>query len=260
MLHGSRNLDWSFQSHFTSYTLRHEQRINNAMKRLLSSTAAAFFAIAAPVWADSPVVIELFTSQGCSSCPPADAMLHELAKRDDVIALALHVDYWDYIGWKDEFAKPAYSKRQREYAIAGHRRSVYTPQMVINGRTDVVGAKAMQLSEAVAKHAANPSPMDVKLVRSGDSLRINAVANGAEGPFVVNLVRYTPLSETRITRGENAGHTLAYANVAHDWKIVKEWDGSAPLNMRADLQGDAPVVVIIQQNRFGPIMAAARLR
>ncbi|WP_390913970.1 DUF1223 domain-containing protein [Pseudosulfitobacter sp. SM2401] len=230
------------------------------MKRLLSSTAAAFFALAAPAWAGSPVVVELFTSQGCSSCPPADAMLHELAERDDVIALALHVDYWDYIGWKDEFAKPAYSKRQREYAIIGHRRSVYTPQMVINGETDVVGAKAMQLSEALAQHAAKPALVDVEIARQGGNLQINAVSNGAKGPFVVNLVRYTPRSKTRITRGENAGHTLSYANVAHDWKIVKEWDGRAPLNMTADLDGDEPVVVIIQQNRFGPIMAAARLR
>jgi hypothetical protein len=230
------------------------------MKSLLSSTFAAFVAFAAPAWADSPVVVELFTSQGCSSCPPADAMLHELAERDDVIALALHVDYWDYIGWKDEFAKPEYSARQRQYAVIGHRRSVYTPQMIINGETDVVGAKAMKLSKALAQHAAKPALMDVEIARNGASLQINAVSNGAKGPFVVNLVRYTPRSETRITRGENAGHTLSYANVAHDWTIIQEWDGNAPLNMTTDLIGAEPVVVIIQQNRFGPILAAARLR
>ena len=230
------------------------------MKRLLASATAAFFALTPAAWSDSPVVVELFTSQGCSSCPPADAMLHELAKRDDVIALALHVDYWDYIGWKDEFAKPEYSNRQRQYAIIGQRRSVYTPQMIINGQTDVVGAKAMKLSEALARHAADPSPMSVELERGAGVVQINAVANGAQGPFVVNLIRYTPLSKTRITRGENAGHTLSYANVAHDWKIVKEWDGRAPLSMSAEVSGDAPVVVIVQKNRFGPIMAAARLR
>ena len=82
---------------------------------------------------DQPVVVELFTSQGCSSCPPADALLHELAARDDVVALAMHVDYWDYIGWKDVFGNPAHSARQRAYAKAGNRRMVYTPQMIVNG-------------------------------------------------------------------------------------------------------------------------------
>ena len=101
------------------------------MKHLLSTTFAALMALSAPVFADSPVVVELFTSQGCSSCPPADKMLHALAKRDDVIALALHVDYWDYIGWKDQFAQAKFTKRQRNYAALGNRRSIYTPQMIV---------------------------------------------------------------------------------------------------------------------------------
>lgn len=234
------------------------------MKRLLSGTLSAFVALAsfgaAPSWADSPVVVELFTSQGCSSCPPADKMLHALAERDDVIALALHVDYWDYIGWKDEFAQAEFSKRQREYAILGKRRSIYTPQMVVNGVTDVVGAKPMELSEAISKHAAKPSPVDVALTRDGNTLKVDATANGAKGPFVVQMVRYTPRSETRITRGENAGQTFSYANVANDWTILGEWDGSSPLSMTADLDANAPVVVLVQQKRFGPILAAARLR
>lgn len=230
------------------------------MLNTLRSTVVALFVFATQAFAGSPVVVELFTSQGCSSCPPADAMLHELAQREDVIALALHVDYWDYIGWKDQFAKPEYTQRQRQYAVLGHRRSVYTPQMIINGQTDVVGAKAMKLSEAIAKHAANPSPMDVNLTLEGSTLAIKASANGAKGPFVVNVLRYTPRSKVRITRGENKGRTLAYANVVHDWKIVSEWDGNKPLSISADVTGEDPIVVIIQQNRFGPIVAAARLR
>lgn len=230
------------------------------MKRLLSYTLAALTAFAAPTWADSPVVVELFTSQGCSSCPPADKMLHALAKRDDVIALALHVDYWDYIGWKDEFAQATFSKRQREYAVIGGRRSVYTPQMIVNGITDVVGAKPMKLSEAISAHAAKPSPIEVTLKRDSDTIILDATANGVEGPFVVQMVRYTAYSETRITRGENAGHTLSYANVATNWKVLGEWDGSSPLAMSVDLAADAPVVIIIQKEQFGPIVAAARLR
>ena len=92
------------------------------MKHLLSTTFAAVMALTAPALADSPVVVELFTSQGCSSCPPADKMLHALAERDDVIALALHVDYWDYIGWKDLFAQAKFTQRQRKYAALGNRR------------------------------------------------------------------------------------------------------------------------------------------
>ena len=230
------------------------------MKRLISSAFAAIVAFANPSWADSPVVIELFTSQGCSSCPPADAMLHQLAARDDVIALALHVDYWDYIGWKDKFAKPEFSNRQREYAILGSRRSVYTPQMVVNGVTDVVGARPLKLSEAISHHAANASPMDISLKRRGNSLKIAGQANGSKGPFVVQMVRYMPVSNVRITRGENAGRTLAYANVVSDWKIVGEWDGVTPLSMTAELGANEPVVVIVQKDRFGPILAASRLR
>ena len=230
------------------------------MKRLLFTALSAFVTFSAPSWADSPVVVELFTSQGCSSCPPADKMLHALAERDDVIALALHVDYWAYIGWKDVFAQAKFSKRQREYAVVGGRRSVYTPQMVVNGLTDVVGAKPMKLSEAISAHAANPSPVDVSLKRDGNTIIVDAVANGAKGPFVVQMVQYTALSETRITRGENAGHTLSYANVANDWKILGEWDGRSPLSLTADLAADAPVVIIVQKEQLGPILAAARLR
>jgi hypothetical protein len=230
------------------------------MKRLLSHTIAAFTALATPVLADSPVVVELFTSQGCSSCPPADEMLHALAERDDVIALALHVDYWDYIGWKDEFAKAEFSKRQRGYAAVADRRAIYTPQMIINGVTDVVGAKPMKLSAAISKHAAKPSPVDLTLERNGDTVTVDATANGATGPFVVQMVRYTAKSEVRITRGENAGNTYSYANVVNDWTLLDEWDGSKPYSVTADLDADAPVVVILQRQKFGPILAAARLR
>ena len=104
------------------------------MRRLFAAVATSL-ALSTPAVADGPVVVELYTSQGCSSCPPADAMLHDLAARPDVIALALHVDYWDYIGWVDEFADPAYTRRQKQYAQVAGNPSVYTPQMVIGGRT-----------------------------------------------------------------------------------------------------------------------------
>ena len=105
--------------------------------------------IGAAAAADRPVVVELYTSQGCSSCPPADAILAELADREDVIALAFHVDYWDYIGWKDIFADPANTLRQRNYARVAGARSVYTPQMIVDGQDHVVGTKPMKLAEHI---------------------------------------------------------------------------------------------------------------
>jgi hypothetical protein len=231
------------------------------MKRLLHA-CALLLATALPVSAQQgPVVVELFTSQGCSSCPPADAILHELANRAEVIALALHVDYWDYIGWKDEFADPRYADRQRAYAQRGGRKSIYTPQMVVMGQTDIIGAKPMKLSEVIMDHMAQPQPVRVALERSGDQVRITARTVGqVTGPMVVHLVRYQPLRETRITRGENKGHTFQYANVTEGWTVLGDWDGSAPLDMTAAASGAHPVVVIVQDPRGGPIYGAARLK
>lgn len=230
------------------------------MSKIVALVLAFWTGGVALVQAQSPVVVELFTSQGCSSCPPADRLLHDLASRDDVIALALHVDYWDYIGWKDEFADPAYAKRQRGYAIEAGRKSVYTPQMIVNGTTDIVGTRPMDLSDAIAAHKAKPSPVSLKVSREGASqIRIQAQGN-AKGPLVVHMVRYQPERIAKITRGENAGHTLRYANVTEQWNVLTEWDAKAPLDIAAKADGRIPLVVIIQRGKHGPIVAAAKLR
>lgn len=186
--------------------------------------------------------------------------MHELAKRDDVIALALHVDYWDYIGWKDEFADPAYAKRQRAYAVAAGRRSVYTPQMIINGETDIVGARPMELSRVISDYAAKTTPVTLAITKSGDRVSILAQSATPSGPLVVQMVRYTPERTARITRGENAGHTLTYANVTEGWKILQQWDGVTDLAIEADAPGDKPLVVMVQKGVDGPILAAAQIR
>ena len=114
------------------------------MNKTVFAFVAFLLSLAIPATAqENPVVVELFTSQGCSSCPPADALMHDLAAREDVIPLALHVDYWDYIGWKDPFGNPAHADRQRAYAAAGNRRTIYTPEMVVGGVTDIVGTQPM---------------------------------------------------------------------------------------------------------------------
>jgi hypothetical protein len=232
------------------------------MKRLFFALLAVGLGFASQTVAqNNPVVVELFTSQGCSSCPPADAMLHELAARDDVIALALHVDYWDYIGWKDPFGNPAHAERQRAYAAAGNRRSVYTPEILVNGSTDIVGAKPMKLAKAISEHAAKPSAVVLDLRRQGGALQITGrSAAPLDGPLTVHMLRYIPDKETQIKRGENAGKTFVYANIVENWAVLGDWDGQSPLSMTAPIEGDQPVVVILQQQNAGPIMAAARLR
>ncbi len=220
---------------------------------------AGFFMTTQAVAQDAPVVIELYTSQGCSSCPPADAMLHDLAKYDDVIALALHVDYWDYIGWADSFADPAYTARQHAYARAARATTVYTPQMVINGQDRVVGSRPMQVMDLVQAHRAKGTPIAVSLARNGNRVRITA-APGHRGDYVVQLVRYTPEETVLIGRGENAGREVSYANIVNSWTVLSRWDGTTALALDADASGSDPVVVIIQQIRSGPIVGAAQLR
>ena len=231
------------------------------MKNLTASLTAFWMLAAAPLWAQSsPVVVELFTSQGCSSCPPADAMLHKLAERDDVIALALHVDYWDYIGWKDEFAVAAYTDRQRGYARAKGQRTIYTPQMVINGQDDVVGARPMEVSELIHRHHSHAPKVALDIKRVGGAIEISAQVLESAGPMSVQMVRYTPSSEVAITRGENRGQTLNYANVTDDWTELTQWDGAEPLLITAEAAGDQPVVVLVQSVGYGPILAAAQVR
>ena len=238
------------------------------LKTLISATAliTALIVGFAPVTALAQtkplVVVELFTSQGCSSCPPADAVMLELAQRRDVIGLALHVDYWDYIGWKDQYASPAFSKRQRGYAQVAGRRMVYTPQMIVNGQEDVVGARAMKLAELISKHQDKPRAVSLSARREGGKVVVKLEPlSGApdSGPCEVTLVRYTRLQTTEITSGELAGRKLEYANTVDGWNVLGQWDGVSPVEFTAQIEGDRPAVILIQRPGFGPILAAVRV-
>lgn len=218
------------------------------------------FLVSAPAKAqDYPVVVELFTSQGCSSCPPADDILRHLATKDHVIALALHVDYWDYIGWVDVFGRPEHTARQQAYARAADAPAIFTPQMVVNGRDLLVGSRSMQVLDAVQAHARQPNSFAVSLVRNGDLVVIRAEP-GLPGNYDVQLVRYVPLQSVEIRRGENAGHAFDYTNVVTSWDLVGQWNGIQPLNLPVPAAGADPVVAIIQTAGHGPIMGAAQLR
>lgn len=211
--------------------------------------------------ADRPVVVELFTSQGCSSCPEADKFFHKLAGHEGVIALSMHVDYWDYIGWKDSFGSAANTRRQRAYAKAAQRRVVYTPQMVINGADDVVGNRPMDVVDVIDRHRRLPRTVDLELSRDGGTLVVEAEAVAAlDAPLTVQLLRYQPESTVHIKRGENAGRTISYANVVTEMTVLGDWDGSALLRLEAEAGGDAPVAVLLQKKGgAGMIEAAAVL-
>ena len=210
---------------------------------------------------DWGTVVELYTSQGCSSCPPADRIFEQIADRDDVIALALHVDYWDYIGWKDDLGSPAYTARQRGYAQEWQARNVYTPQMVVAGVKEFVGSHPVVAMDAIAAHPAQNNPVQVSLRRTGEVATISATAVGAvPARALVQIVRYTPRITREIHKGENAGKTVVYRNVVTSWAEAGEWNTSQPLSLQVNVTGDEPVVAIIQDGPAGAVLGAVQLR
>jgi len=231
----------------------------NAWKSIL---AALWIGMPLTATAQSgPVVVELFTSQGCSSCPPADALLHRLADRDDVLPLALHVDYWDYIGWKDQFAKPEHTVRQKGYAHTAGRSMIYTPQMVIMGQDDVVGADAMELSDAIAKHQRATPQVRIKAVREGGKLTLTLLplVDLPQENLMVQIVQFARVKSVEITRGELAGHQFNYSHVVEDWQQVGPWDGQAETVIEVPITDAQSVAVLVQQDQYGAIIAAARV-
>lgn len=201
------------------------------------------------------VVVELYQSQGCSSCPPANAALNAIADRSDVIALSFAVTYWDRLGWKDTFADPAFTDRQHAYAAALKNDSVYTPQVVLNGTTAIVGNGHGELNGAVAKAA-----------RLGKSPAIT-VANGSvtigagKGNGDVLLVRYDPRSQmVSIRAGENGGKKLPHRNIVRQLTTLGSWSGKA-VSFKLPAKRDAAwkSVVIVQTKKTGPIVAAQKI-
>jgi hypothetical protein len=232
------------------------------MRHIVSAACGLWLCLPLPVAAQSTtgVLVELYTSQGCSSCPPADAFLSELAQAEGVIALALHVDYWDYIGWADAFADPSFTERQKMYARAVGSRMVYTPQMIVGGLDRVEGNTPDAVVRFIGKHMAHSSGVDLTITRHGQQVEIRAkaaqpLAKGA----TIQMVRYRPEAQIEIERGENAGRKITYHNIVTSWKRVGDWQGTAPLDMTADAPGDQPVVVIVQEPGPARVLAAARL-
>ncbi len=227
----------------------------------------AFAALGVPVAADEvrdkpKAVVELFTSQGCSSCPPADALLTSLSESPDVVALAYHVDYWDYVGWKDTLGHSSYSDRQRAYAESWGSSRIYTPQMVVNGAKAVVGSRRYDVHQAVDQASL---PLSVHLVRDGGMLKVTIPANTSLDDATVWLVTYLGRTEVEIDRGDNAGKSIAYTQVVTGRQVLGMWEGATGANLKLPISeildgADTGIAVIVQQERQGlpgPILGAA---
>lgn len=197
---------------------------------LALATLIALLPLTASARAEPQVLVELFTSQGCSSCPAADKLLGELAKDPSMLTMSLSVDYWDYLGWKDTLALPGHARRQRAYAGSRGDRAVYTPQVVINGTTHVLGSDKSAIERAVkhARSAAHNAPLAVQAAVADGHIHVDVPA--AKNPGQSGEVWLCPISKevpVQVSRGENKGHTLTYTNVVRGWIKLGEWTGQA---------------------------------
>jgi len=213
-------------------------------------------------------VVELFTSQGCNSCPPADAVLGSLAQRGDIIALAFHIDYWDYLGWHDTMASPQFTARQYAYRGALGTSNVYTPQAVLNGRMDANGAEGdtilddLKAMRGEGKGLAVPVRLDES---EAGKLKIDVGAGERpSGPVSLVLVFFDPRTDVNIGRGENGGRTIAYFNAVRDVETIGMWDGKPlhvemPDSMFAQKRAGGCAVLLQEtpDGEPGPILGAA---
>lgn len=211
-------------------------------------------------------VLELFTSQGCSSCPPADEALRNWGQRDDLITIAYHVDYWNYIGWNDVFSAPKYSQLQRDYAKSFGSDRVYTPQLIVNGTKDAVGSRRDDVNALVAD--ANLK-LGVDLALDDGNLRVQLARNGAASvDAIVWIVPFISAAETNIAHGENGGKTLAYSHIARNRVPIGMWHGEETHQIELPLQdiltdqadGMAVLVQAKAANGPGPILGAASIQ
>ena len=210
----------------------------------MSSALLAGSSIGAPALAQTKSnkligVVELFTSQGCSSCPPADVALRQFSERDDVLALAFHVDYWDYLGWKDTLASPENTQRQYAYAKSFESRTVYTPQAVINGREHLSGANGGVIAAKLGTFAGRGEGLTIPIEMSsvGNRIRVQvdsgAVPDGSDVKLV--LVYFKDESTIDIERGENRGKQMTYRNTVTGAQVLGMWDGQ---NMDIEIPQD----------------------
>ena len=237
--------------------------------RLLSLTflLAAAAMLSGAVHAGEVTLVELFTSQGCSSCPPAERFSAELDKRNDIVVLTMHVNYWDYIGWRDPFASDATTDRQRAYGRRLARGMVYTPQMVIDGVLDAVGSDQRGVNRAIVE-ARNTNRLRLEIdVRSdgNDGLLVSLPGGHFDGTAAVWLARFDAEQKTSVTRGENTGRMLRTVNVVRDLRRIGSWTG-APVDfhlpaslLTAGEGGRDGCAVIVQAEGQGAVLGVHKM-
>ncbi|HET9056922.1 MAG TPA: DUF1223 domain-containing protein [Chitinophagaceae bacterium] len=216
-----------------------------------------------PVTKNGFAVIELFTSEGCSSCPPADRVAADLQKEypDNVFVLGFHVDYWDYIGWKDEFSSADFTKRQRLYAVQFGLQSIYTPQAVVNGREEFVGSDKSQLYKTVANELSSTSANSNITLNTGNvekgNVWVNYTFNGKE-KCLLNFALVQLNANSDVKRGENQGRQLKHINIVRDFKTVEPTSGKINLTVPANLSAkDVKVIAFAQERNTLKILSAA---
>lgn len=222
------------------------------MKHLLTCAAlAASLAAIAPAAASQPVVVELFTSQGCSSCPPANASLAAVAGRPDVLALSFGVTYWDYLGWKDTFAQPQFTERQVDYESGLGHSGPFTPQIVVNGEVDTVGNRLGEVEALIAAaHQSGPA-----IAMNGSTVSVAAAT--PQGDADVWLVHYDPRTiNVSVARGENEGVTLPHRNVVRELLRLGTWSGRAATYPVSAAPSGLLTAVLVQKPHGGAILAA----
>lgn len=208
----------------------------------------------APPGSREPVLVELYQSQGCSSCPPANANLNAIADRPDVVALSFAVTYWDYLGWKDTFGSPQFTARQWDYAHHNGRGTVATPQIWIGGRRAIVGDNPRELAAAIASSRARGPTLAI----SGNEVRIGASAAQTGGADLW-VARYDPHTlQVPVKAGENGGRTLPHKNVVRELVRIGHWDGGPKRFAIPTAPRGLATAAFLQAGKGGPILGAAK--
>jgi hypothetical protein len=217
-------------------------------------------AFAAP---SNPVLVELFTSQGCSSCPPADRVAAQIAKDPNTFVVSFNVDYWDYLGWRDTLAKPEYSKRQYDYAKSRGDGAVYTPQMVINGATHVVGSHRGNVNAQITSARASKTKVPLTMAFNRKEITVRIPESDASGEATLWLMAVESKVHQKIERGENAGEDIVYVNVVRNLVPATMWKGQAYFGswMRDAVmpKGCNNCIAVLQQGMVGPVLGLARV-
>lgn len=202
-----------------------------------------------------PVVVELFTSQSCSSCPPSDRVLSELAKDENIIALSCNVTYWNHLHWKDTLSQDFCTQRQRQYVRALNSRGPYTPQVVINGRHELVGSQGRKVNKIVEKERGSVTPISIQ--KNNDLLEIK-LPQLSQADYVVTLMTYGDDHTQSIPSGENRGRTVSYTNPVTDVKLLSNWNGVARVLTQKSSANN--IVILVQKNNaVGEIVAAGQI-